>query len=176
MACQAFLSTGFFQAKILEWVAISFSRGSSWPTDGTYVSCIAGGFFISWVTREVLIVYKIYNYMLWKLRYSSIMIPTVFSLVFLKLLCWLKGSFMFLSFIKYYGKNPNLNFLAIPIHTTTAFQNSHILCNSSLDKTIWALDLKFHHINRHLLCIVLTTFDWGKQISLFFVGIFLASF
>ena len=176
MACQAFLSVGFFQAKIQEWVAISFSRGSSWPTDGAYVSCIAGGFFISWVTREVLIVYKIYNYMLWKLRYSSIMIPTAFSLVFLKLLCWLKGSFMFLSFIKYYGKNPNPNFLAIPIHTTTAFQNSHILCNSSLAKTIWALDLKFHHINRHLLCIVLTTFDWGKQISLFFVGIFLASF
>ena len=29
---------GIFQARILEWVAISFSRGSSWPTDGTCVS------------------------------------------------------------------------------------------------------------------------------------------
>ena len=28
------------QARILEWVAISFSRGSSWPRDGTRVSCI----------------------------------------------------------------------------------------------------------------------------------------
>ena len=33
------------QARILEWVAISFSRGSSCPMDQTLVSCIAGGFF-----------------------------------------------------------------------------------------------------------------------------------
>ena len=36
------------QARILEWVAIPFSRGSSWPRDETQVSCIAGGFFTSW--------------------------------------------------------------------------------------------------------------------------------
>ena len=36
---------GIFQAKILEWVAIPFSRGSSKPRDQTYVFCIAGGFF-----------------------------------------------------------------------------------------------------------------------------------
>ena len=36
---------GILQARILEWVAISFSRGSSRPTDRTWVSCIAGGFF-----------------------------------------------------------------------------------------------------------------------------------
>ena len=34
------------------WVAISFSRGFSQPRDQTQVSCIAGGFFISWATRE----------------------------------------------------------------------------------------------------------------------------
>ena len=33
-----------FQERILEWVAISFSRGSSWPRDQTLVSCIVGGF------------------------------------------------------------------------------------------------------------------------------------
>ena len=33
---------GIFQARILEWVAISFSRGSSWPRDRTWVSHIAG--------------------------------------------------------------------------------------------------------------------------------------
>ena len=32
---------GIFQARVLEWVAISFSRGSSWPRDRTWVSCIA---------------------------------------------------------------------------------------------------------------------------------------
>ena len=43
---------GIFQARILEWVAISFSRGSSWPRDWTQVSCIAGGFFTVWATSE----------------------------------------------------------------------------------------------------------------------------
>ena len=33
---------GIFQARILEWVAISFSRGSSRPRDQTWVSCIGG--------------------------------------------------------------------------------------------------------------------------------------
>ena len=41
------------QARILEWVAISFSRGSFQPRDGTSVSCTAGGFFTIWATREV---------------------------------------------------------------------------------------------------------------------------
>ena len=36
---------GILQASILEWVAISFSRGSSQPRDQTHISCIAGGFF-----------------------------------------------------------------------------------------------------------------------------------
>ena len=39
----------------LEWVAIYYSRGSSWPRDWThvsYISCIAGRFFTIWATRE----------------------------------------------------------------------------------------------------------------------------
>ena len=36
---------GILQARILEWVAIPFSRGSSQPRDQTQVSHIAGGFF-----------------------------------------------------------------------------------------------------------------------------------
>ena len=36
----------------MEWVAFPFSRGSSQPRDRTQVSCIAGGFFTSWATRE----------------------------------------------------------------------------------------------------------------------------
>ena len=36
---------GILQARILEWVAIPFSRGSSRPGDRTWVSCIAGRFF-----------------------------------------------------------------------------------------------------------------------------------
>ena len=40
------------QARLLEWVAIPFSRGSSWPRNWTQVSCIAGGFFTIWDTRK----------------------------------------------------------------------------------------------------------------------------
>ena len=41
------------QARILEWLAFPFSKGSSQPRDQTRVSRIAGGFFTSWATREV---------------------------------------------------------------------------------------------------------------------------
>ena len=44
---------GIFQASILEWVAISSSRRSSWPRDWTQVSRIVGRCFIVWSTREV---------------------------------------------------------------------------------------------------------------------------
>ena len=40
------------QVGILEWVAIPFSRGSSWPRDWTQVSSIAGRSFTIWATRE----------------------------------------------------------------------------------------------------------------------------
>ena len=43
---------GILQARILEWVAIPFSRGSSQPRNPTGVSCITGGFFTSLATRE----------------------------------------------------------------------------------------------------------------------------
>ena len=43
---------GILQARILEWVAIPFSRGSSQPRDQTWVSCIAGRFFTIWAIRE----------------------------------------------------------------------------------------------------------------------------
>ena len=38
--------------RILEWVAYPFSSRSSRPKNQTRVSCVAGGFFISWATRE----------------------------------------------------------------------------------------------------------------------------
>ena len=43
---------GIFQARILEWIAISFSRGSSWPRDWTQVSRTVGRCFTVWATRE----------------------------------------------------------------------------------------------------------------------------
>ena len=43
---------GILQARTLEWVAFSFSRGSSKPRNRTQVSRIVGGFLTSWATRE----------------------------------------------------------------------------------------------------------------------------
>ena len=50
---------GIIQARILKWIAISFSRGSSPPSDQTRLSCVSGiqggfffFFFTRWVTRE----------------------------------------------------------------------------------------------------------------------------
>ena len=43
---------GVFQARVLDWVAISCSRGSSWPRDRTQVSSIADRRFTVRTTRE----------------------------------------------------------------------------------------------------------------------------
>ena len=43
---------GIVQARILEWIAFPFSRGSHQPRGQTQISCIAGGFFSNWTIRE----------------------------------------------------------------------------------------------------------------------------
>ena len=45
VACQASLSMGIFQARMLQWVAMPSSRETSQSRDGTWVSYISGGFF-----------------------------------------------------------------------------------------------------------------------------------
>ena len=47
---------GILYARILEWVAFPFSRRSSQPRDQTWVSHIAGGFFMSWAPREACLI------------------------------------------------------------------------------------------------------------------------
>ena len=42
---------GISQERIMEWDSISFSRGSSWPRDQTWVSCLGGRFFTIWTIR-----------------------------------------------------------------------------------------------------------------------------
>ena len=51
---------GILQARILEWIAVPFSRGSSQPRDWTQVSCFAGKFFTNWTTSDVR------NWLIWK--------------------------------------------------------------------------------------------------------------
>ena len=54
---QASLSMGILQARILEWVAMLSSRGSSQPRDRTQISHTASGFFTGWATRGTCLPY-----------------------------------------------------------------------------------------------------------------------
>ena len=49
---------GIFQARVLEWIGISFSKGSYQPRDQIQVSCTAGRRFIIWATKEAQIKIK----------------------------------------------------------------------------------------------------------------------
>ena len=64
---------GILQARILEWIAISFSRGSSWPRNWTWVSCIADRFITDWATREAL---RCQIFLIW-LQFSSVQLSRV---------------------------------------------------------------------------------------------------
>ena len=77
---------GILQARILEWVAFPFSRGSSQPRDRTQVSHIAGGFFTSWATRKPFPVYR-----LWLNAFSGNRSRGCFSEEKDKVLWFLKG-------------------------------------------------------------------------------------
>ena len=53
---------GILQARILEWTAIPFSRGSSWLRDQTRVSPIGGRFLTVWVTRKPYMAEILHNF------------------------------------------------------------------------------------------------------------------
>ena len=50
------------QARILEWVTVPFSRGSSQPRDRIWVSCVTGRFFTNRATKEALKVKRVYKF------------------------------------------------------------------------------------------------------------------
>ena len=54
---------GILQVRILEWVAMPFSRGPSRPRDRTQVSCIAGEYFTTWAPREAFYSNKVLLYL-----------------------------------------------------------------------------------------------------------------
>ena len=55
---------GILQARILEWVAIPSSRGSSQTRDQTWASCIAGKFFTIRASREALTIHTVNDYII----------------------------------------------------------------------------------------------------------------
>ena len=74
--------------RTMEWVAYPISREFPWPRNGTWISCIAGGSFISWATREAHCTITFYLPILvhWKLLKSSV--SCLFSAMPKKLFCW----------------------------------------------------------------------------------------
>ena len=82
---------GIFQARILEWVVIPFSRGSSWPRDWTHVSwvsCIAGGFFTTEpLGKSFSCAYWPFIYLIWS-NVCSESLPK-FSLIYFSFYCLL---------------------------------------------------------------------------------------
>ena len=52
---------GISQAGILEWVAISFSRGSSLLSDQIHIFCLAARFFYHWITMETLHIHSVHS-------------------------------------------------------------------------------------------------------------------
>ena len=76
---------GIFQARVLEWIAISFSRGPSRPRDRTQVSCIVGRCFTIWTTRKVL--YYIINLVI--RHFSTWINPEIKKKTQLSKLAWL---------------------------------------------------------------------------------------
>ena len=60
-----------FQAIILEWVAISYPRGSSRPRDQTHISCIGRQILYRWATREALHIACVYLFHEIKVLWNS---------------------------------------------------------------------------------------------------------
>ena len=99
---------GIPQARILEWLAVPFSRGSSKSRDGTQISHITGGFFTIWTTREASNNLRSLNFIMYKIS------PQTFWLQELLIhtknkqtnkqtkICWLQRALLYLvGYLKY---------------------------------------------------------------------------
>ena len=72
MDCSPPGSSGILQVRILQWVAIPFSRGSSHPRDQTWFSCMARRFFTIRTTREAHIPNNLVGYHVWVKEYLKV--------------------------------------------------------------------------------------------------------
>ena len=112
---------GILQARILEWVAFPFSRGSSQPRNQTGISCIAGRFFTNWAIREApfpiqIMLFNVFLDMLAPLRYSHPSWPySPESCALLKMM--LRGFMVMLQSGKTLSLPPPMGTLKLQLHT-----------------------------------------------------------
>ena len=73
---------GILQERILEWVAISFSRGSSWPRDRTQVPHIACRLFTFWPIGEdyIYIYIYIFNWSIYTMYFEKLLVSVLSSI------------------------------------------------------------------------------------------------
>ena len=107
---------GSFQARILEWVAISFSRRSSQPRDWTQVSRIAGRRFTVWATREAIYTVAVYISQFIPLPSLTLWYPYLSSLD-LCLSFWLTRSSLPFSYYHIYALIYNIRFPLFWLHS-----------------------------------------------------------
>ena len=72
---------GILQARILEWVVISFSRGSSQPRDWTYISCTSRQILYHWATRShlSLLTFCFWSCRVRKIRFALSLLPKLWG-------------------------------------------------------------------------------------------------
>ena len=78
---------GILQARILEWVTLSFSRGSCWPRVQILVSCTTGRFFTVWATKEALYIHIhiyicVHIYTIYTHIYMCVHIYTLYTYIY----------------------------------------------------------------------------------------------
>ena len=76
---------GILQVRILEWVAISFSMGSSQPRNWTWVSCPAGRCFTDWAMSDAYKNLPTYIFLFWRIRFLILWFKNWLSNIFFPL-------------------------------------------------------------------------------------------
>ena len=125
---------GVSQARILEWVAISFSRGSLPPKDTTCVPCIVGEFFTTepprkhlsicyrysiWFATIFYFYLKIFNYFIF-VRLAAPGLVVVFRI--LHHVLWHAGSLVATRWVLFPNEEPNLDSLEMSLKVFPPFQ------------------------------------------------------
>ena len=103
---------GILQARTLEWVALPFSRGSSWPGDQTQAPCLAGRIFTVWAPREALQIVSMLPFtlfpesLLWKFLKECLFYifflkgKNLLLVLITKILTWLELPFWFPALVR----------------------------------------------------------------------------
>ena len=117
-----YIAHGILQARILEWVAFSFSRGSSQPRDWTQVSHIAGGSFTNWAIREAHQKWQLCFFSVWSFCILSLICPncTCMQLFFIPQSCFVfrcsEDTFVHVQLLK--QRVPGLSQIPACLHET----------------------------------------------------------